>query len=184
MLSLRSLRSERSQAMPEFALVAPILFLIIFGIFDFGRGIYDYVTIQTATNEAARVALEGSPDLGGSAYTRLALNAIVNTAQANTAGINIVTAGDCPNGPIPSLTALEDSTSTHYVPPNTGWLYVTPSEPMPWTTTSPCASTPPGGNQRIQVTVIYHFSPITPLIGNVIGQHVFLPIYSVYRTEY
>ena len=52
----RYTRSQRSQAMTEFALIGPILLLIILLIVDFGRGIYYFVTIDNAANEGARVA--------------------------------------------------------------------------------------------------------------------------------
>jgi Flp pilus assembly protein TadG len=49
-------RSESGQALVEFALVMPILFLVIFGIIDFGLGFSAWNTSQNAAREAARVA--------------------------------------------------------------------------------------------------------------------------------
>jgi Flp pilus assembly protein TadG len=40
--------------MTEFALIAPILFALVFGIFDFGRGMSANVTVTNAAREAAR----------------------------------------------------------------------------------------------------------------------------------
>jgi len=186
-------RSQRSQAMPEFALVAPILFLIIFGIFDFGKGIYDYVTLQTATNEAARVLVQGEPDLGGTPpYAPMTIAQVLDAASKNTAGIKVIPApsADCGSpqyGPVPTTALLSNSADpTHYIPPNTGYIWVTnaTNSTMPFGGGACTSTAPTGGNQSVQVTIVYHFSPITPLIGNVIGSHLFLPIYSVYRTEY
>ena len=42
--------------MTEFAIVAPILFALVFGIFDFGRGMSANVTVTNSTREAARYA--------------------------------------------------------------------------------------------------------------------------------
>ena len=53
-------RSERSQGMTEFALIAPVILLLTFGIIDFGRGLYFYITLQQAANEGARVAVRAS----------------------------------------------------------------------------------------------------------------------------
>lgn len=45
------------QSLVEFALVLPLLILLIAGIFDFGRAIYGYNTVINASREAARVAI-------------------------------------------------------------------------------------------------------------------------------
>ncbi|MPZ23852.1 MAG: pilus assembly protein [Dehalococcoidia bacterium] len=49
-----SRRSERGQAMVEFALVLPLLLVLAFGIMDFGRALQAYVTINNAAREGAR----------------------------------------------------------------------------------------------------------------------------------
>jgi len=56
-LSAAWFKSERSQSATEFALIAPVLLLILFGILDFGRGVYYLVTLDQAVNEGARVAI-------------------------------------------------------------------------------------------------------------------------------
>jgi len=52
----RSARS-RGQAMVEFALVAPIFFLLLFGIIEGGRFIFYYETLSNAAREGARYAI-------------------------------------------------------------------------------------------------------------------------------
>ncbi|MEA2629208.1 MAG: TadE-like protein, partial [Chloroflexota bacterium] len=47
--------------MVEFALVAPLLLVLLFGIVDFGRVVYTYVTINQAVNEGVRTAIRDSP---------------------------------------------------------------------------------------------------------------------------
>jgi Flp pilus assembly protein TadG len=48
---------ERGQALVEFALILPILVLLLVGLFDFGRAIYAFNTINQAAREAARLAI-------------------------------------------------------------------------------------------------------------------------------
>jgi Flp pilus assembly protein TadG len=48
---------SRGQALTEFALVLPILLLILFGSFDFSRAIYAYNTISDAARTGARLAI-------------------------------------------------------------------------------------------------------------------------------
>ena len=52
--------AERGQAMVEFALVLPILLIVLFGIFDFGRAINYWIDATHLANETARYAAVGS----------------------------------------------------------------------------------------------------------------------------
>ena len=61
----RSHRRSRGQAMVEFALVAPMFFLLLFGIIEAGRFIFYYETLSNATREGARYAIvNGANTLG------------------------------------------------------------------------------------------------------------------------
>ena len=56
---------SRAQAMVEFALVAPMFFLLLFGIIEAGRFIFYYETLNHATREGARYAIvNGASTLG------------------------------------------------------------------------------------------------------------------------
>lgn len=48
---------KRGQALVEFALVFPLLLLMVFGIIDAGRLIYTYNTVANAARNGARVAI-------------------------------------------------------------------------------------------------------------------------------
>lgn len=50
-------RQRRGQAMVEFALVAPMFFLLLFGIVEAGRFIFYYENLSHATREGARYAI-------------------------------------------------------------------------------------------------------------------------------
>ncbi|MEO6059076.1 MAG: TadE/TadG family type IV pilus assembly protein [Candidatus Limnocylindria bacterium] len=49
--------SRRGQTLVEFALILPIFILVLVGIFDFGRAVYAYNTISTASREAVRIGI-------------------------------------------------------------------------------------------------------------------------------
>jgi Flp pilus assembly protein TadG len=53
------MKSEKGQSLVEFALVLPILIMLLFGIVDFGRAFHAYLTIDQAGREAARAASIG-----------------------------------------------------------------------------------------------------------------------------
>jgi Flp pilus assembly protein TadG len=50
----RQIRSERGQTMTEFALILPILLVLVFGIVQFGIIFNNYVTLTDAARTASR----------------------------------------------------------------------------------------------------------------------------------
>src|SRR5690348_5087900 len=118
---------QRSQAIVEFAIVAPLLLLLLFGVIDFGRVIYIYGTLNQAVNEGARTAIRAS--------AQLPTNTDVETAVKQHA-VDVSLANPCPNGPITSATP----------PANQGWIYITePNPPATVETLSPSLENAPGG---------------------------------------
>ena len=59
----RLIGSERGTAIVEFALIAPILFLLVFGIVEFGRALNYYNDLTQLSGQGARAAVVGrNPD--------------------------------------------------------------------------------------------------------------------------
>ncbi len=54
-----NIREQRGQTMVEFALVMPVLFLVLFGIIQFGALYNDYITLTDAARVGARKAATG-----------------------------------------------------------------------------------------------------------------------------
>lgn len=87
----------RGQALAEFAIVAPVFFLILFAIIDFGRYVYYTQILSNAAREGARYAIVhgelGIPPTGpGSADpTGSAVKSIV---QASALGVVALTFDD------------------------------------------------------------------------------------------
>jgi len=48
---------QRGQALVEFALILPVFFLLVAGMFDFGLGIYSDLTLINAAREGARLGV-------------------------------------------------------------------------------------------------------------------------------
>jgi TadE-like protein len=174
--------------MVEFALVAPLLLVFLFGIVDFGRVIYVYVTINQAVNEGVRTAIRDSP--------LLPTNADVETAVKRHA-VDVSLANPCPNGPITPVTP----------PANQGWVYITEPEPtnppsaiiqplLPTLEDAPggqmwafssgsCSATNPAHDHApLQVTIRYNFVPFTPLIQQWTANSIIITAAAVYNTEY
>lgn len=83
---LRALRhDQRGTAVVEFALVAPILFLLVFGILDFGRALNYYNQLTQLSGQGARAAVvSNNPD--GSAASGLSIQNMLAT-QFATGGL-------------------------------------------------------------------------------------------------
>ena len=178
------MRSQRSQGIVEFALVAPVLLLLVFGVVDFGRVIYIYVTLNQAVNEGARTAIRDS--------ALLPSNTDVETSVKRHA-VDVSLANPCPNGPI-----------TSNVPPaNQGWIYITePNPPSSAEALSATLQDAPGGqmwavsngtcsatnpahdHSPLQVTIRYNFVPITPLLQQVTANSIVISAAATYQTEY
>ena len=57
----RFLKRSRGQSLVEFALVLPMLMILIFGVIDFGMALRSYITLTNATREGGRYAAIGNP---------------------------------------------------------------------------------------------------------------------------
>lgn len=56
------MKSEKGQSIVEFALILPLLVLMLFGIIDFARIFHVYLTMDHAGREAGRAASIGKND--------------------------------------------------------------------------------------------------------------------------
>jgi Flp pilus assembly protein TadG len=68
----RHRRGERGQTLAEFAIVAPLLIILIFGFVDLTRLFNAWVTIQGAAREGARYGVTGQVNCTGISNDRLA----------------------------------------------------------------------------------------------------------------
>jgi Flp pilus assembly protein TadG len=59
----RNARRERGAAAVEFALLLPLLLLLVFGLIDFGRALNAQITLTQAAREGARVDALGEPNV-------------------------------------------------------------------------------------------------------------------------
>ncbi len=134
------------QALVEFAVVIPVLVLIMVAIFDIGRAVFDYNTIANAARQGARVAT-------------------VN---------QILTSPDCvedrpivdPSNPHWSIKecAAEAATTLDVTSANVAVAYSAPPG-----TALVCTSTQLEVGCVVSVTVTYTYTPITPVVGQILG---------------
>lgn len=79
-------RHQRGQSLVEFAMVTPLLFLIVCGVFEFGNILLTQLQIQNAVREAARYAA-----LGGCNSTSAQIQSKARTVSNNLAISTTVT---------------------------------------------------------------------------------------------
>jgi len=173
---------ERSQALIEFALISPVLLLLVFGIIDIGRAVFYYDTLNHAAREGARAAVLASGTLPTNAD-------VLATVTQQLVGAPV--SEPCPQGPITTATP----------PANTAWLFVTEPNPPATVEVNPPDNAPGGefaaaagggcsavnpaeGNASLQVTLRFNLVLITPVISQVTADHIVLMAAAVFRTEY
>lgn len=59
---MKRVKNQKGQALVEFAIILPLLLLLIMGIIQFGMIINAYLSIQNAAREGARAGILGSSD--------------------------------------------------------------------------------------------------------------------------
>ena len=151
---------SRGQAMVEFALLSGVLFLLVMGIFDFGRAIAVYINIAEAAHEGARQLVLRSNFASSYPDT-----VIINATLAKIGGGGMVLTEDpCLGNPTPCTSPSLPTT------PNTGYIWITPNR------------TP--GNHLVSVRIAYLFAPMTGLISNMTGTQFVLQAGSSMRAEY
>jgi hypothetical protein len=175
-------RGQRSQALIEFALVSPVLLLLLFGIIDIGRAIFYYDTINHAAREGARTAVRASNQLPTNAD-------VLSTVSSQMLGVPV--SAPCPQGPVTSATP----------PSNSAWLYITEPNPPTTVESSPLANAPggeyaaiasgscsainpAGGNAQLQVTLRFNLVLITPIVAQATADHIVITAAAIFRTEY
>ncbi|WP_438447740.1 TadE/TadG family type IV pilus assembly protein [Gorillibacterium sp. sgz5001074] len=67
---MRSIRGEQGQSLTEFALLVPLLLLLVCGIVDFGRVMYGYMHLNMAAQETVRLGGLGKTDAEITAFAR------------------------------------------------------------------------------------------------------------------
>ena len=193
----RWFRSQKSQGLTEFALIAPVILLLTFGIIDFGRGLYFYITLQQAANEGARVAVRASYfiDPNGATHTWPTDADVATAVQVHA--VTEVSANPCPQRAHPQR--WKPGRIWAAAASNSGWIFITdpsaagngvPNGPRGGLGILPAPGpgcntiTPAVGNEPIKVTLWFNFQPLTPLIQQVVGNKIVITAYAVYRAEY
>jgi len=145
----RRRQSPRGQAMVEFALVVPIILVLLMSVLDFGRAIYAYNTISGAARSGVRIAVvnQNAPGTG-----------CAGGDQATPLDSTKVSATDCAISHAVALGTKTTDVTVAY---------------RDYTDSDICRAE--DGTPKVEVgclavvTVNYQFHAITPVIGSLLG---------------
>jgi hypothetical protein len=155
----RSRRARRGQGLVEFALIFPVFALLLFGLLDLGRAVYDYNLVSQSAREAARTgsvegAWIGHGCLGPAPICPTTVGAwksdIIAGANRMAVGIGPLTAANVTlscgqSGDAVLLPCVSDAT-----------------DPTCRTVSNTCSSF------LVRVTVTWSYSMVTPIIGRIV----------------
>ncbi len=163
-------RARAAQATVEFALLAPVFFLLVMGIMDFGRAIYFYNGIAHGAREAARYAI---------ARDNLAQNDIVARQQAQL-DLFSMPVDPCSqvNGDLCATPPASTAT------PNLTYVSISPPWDQRQTYQNNAAIPGETTNYPLTVTLTFYFQPATPIISQLVGNLITLQASSTMITEY
>ena len=138
-LSLKTHPARRSQAMVEFALIMPLLLLLVYGLLEVGILVFQYASVVTASRQAARYGAASGLVSATSQYRNCA--GIVAAAQR-----------------VDFLNSIDDSNITISYFSNNGALL----ETIQGDSCHTGPAVPSGG--EVQVTVTADFTPLSGLV--------------------
>lgn len=173
----RYARSQRSQALVEFAMVSPIFLLVLFTAIDISRLLYTYTAVSSAARDGARTA-----SLAGAIYSDCQ---IIQEVELVGQGFpvrmdpNSIVGNSDPNNPSGVLQPT--------VPPaNVAYAYIWPAV----ATAAPADSNCTSSTQRavspsvkhVAVEIQYHFTPLLPIVST-FAANIIVKTVSVVTTE-
>jgi hypothetical protein len=155
---LRTLRRQAAQSMTEFAVLAPVFFLLLLGTIDLGRAVYVYNTIADAAREGTRAAIPYDNPLPSN-------TTVVAAVQSKLGGGFTLSVDPCAGQPVGVNCPGTPTT------PNTGLIYYGPGIGTV-------------GQQPITVQITFLFQPWVPVVRDAAGNGVSLIAKSTMVTEY
>src|SRR5918911_2375225 len=149
---------KRAQSMVEFAVLAPVFFMLLLGTIDLGRAVYIYNAISDAAREGARAAVPFDSPLPTNANVLAAIQAKLGGGFTLQVDPCIANGTTCPS-PASSLQ------------PNQGYIWYSSNIGQP-------------GRQPVTIKITYMFQPWIPVVRDAAGNGVPLTAQSTMVTEY
>jgi Flp pilus assembly protein TadG len=104
--------ADRGATVVEFALLLPVLLLILLGIVDFGRILNAQVTLSQAAREGARLVALDQPDVSSR----------TQAAATGLSPVGVAITSSCPTGAGPSSDGSVETSYSFQFTPGLGYL--------------------------------------------------------------
>jgi len=111
---------ESGQALVEFAIVAPILLLLVLGIVDFGRAFFTYHVLVDAAREGGRVAVVANTTTTIDTVAHR-INTLLSTAGLDTANATKTITGFHGGTGVPASVSIAYPYYIRWITPFLGW---------------------------------------------------------------
>jgi len=105
-------REDRGATAVEFALLLPMLLLIVMGIVDFGRMLNAQQTLTQAAREGARLVALGQPNVSGR----------TQAAATGLSPVGVAISSSCPTGAGPGSNGSVQTSYSFQFTPGLGYL--------------------------------------------------------------
>ncbi len=175
---MRRSSHQCAQSMVEFALVAPVLLLMLFLMMDFGRLVYTYGAIAWAAREGARLATLDASQTSDCAILQRVES--VGRGFPLVPDPNSVAGNSDPNSPVPP------KVPTNPPPLGQGYIYIWPAVATAAPVDANCAGNPrqvTSTANMVAVQILYAYQPMLPMFSNFVP-NITVKVISVVRTEY
>ncbi len=156
-MNRRPARRERAQSLVEFALVLPIFLLLLFGLIDAGRLVYQHSVLSQAAREGARLASVEASWIGQADPGCGSTGGPVCPADVAALRTHVLTAANRMVSPFAVISSGQLNTRCD------------PSGGAPtgdWSAAT-CSSNATGNVASVRV--VASFTPITPVISTLVG---------------
>lgn len=174
----RFIGARRGQAVIEMALAAPLLTLMLFGLVDFGRAYFQYISLVNAAREGARYAAYGYVNLSNAATPPQ--NTVQGRLKLADGGLNIPNNAGHVQINFYDTTVSPARVCAHYdyATNSIKWNapYVAP-------TSGQASQSCPHEGDAVRILVVSDFTPITPLMANIMGNPLQLITLAEMRLE-
>jgi len=169
---------QRAQSLVEFALIAPLLFLVLLLSIDFARLVYTYGAIAWATREGARlVSLKPQQNTDCPVLQRVEQ---VGRGFPLTPDPKSLVNNTDPNNPSPPLQPTTP-------PAGQGYIYIWPAVATAVPQDSHCSGAARAISptaRDVAVLVQYTYQPLVPLFQSFLPSTITIKTLSVVHTEY
>jgi Flp pilus assembly protein TadG len=151
---------DRGATLVEAALVLPIFFLLVFGLLEFGFGFKDWLTINHAAREGARVSVAAADDVRAD---QLALEALLDGLNGNMLdSVQFVEIGNA-DGSIANQYTPASTTCAWTPCPNVDFNPSFEAD-VPWPPSARDVEMP--NIDRVKVTIRFEHDYLTGFIGD------------------